>query len=200
MGKLMSLAKPAKSERPTRTIAELLLHYAGRDPKTFLQYDAHDLSEGGEDDVMQAEADGFCVTSGERDELMQGSAVRVLVDPETPLKRAVLGLRKIANWIEEDMKRARARPGMTVGHLMAKENARRYQRWTAEAEQAKAELAERGMKLPEIPEPPPAPPLPPSFAAWLDGWNDPVLKAAGEMIRGRLAEIELEKKWGPDGF
>lgn len=195
MGKLISLPK-LTDPMPTKQKAELLLHYAGREPKTFWQCDAHDVGVDSIDSVMRPDEDGFSVTGQITDELMYGCAVRVLADPETPLKKALLGVHKVAEWIERDIKRAK--PGMTVGQLRAKD----YARWSGyaerEAKQAEAELAERGMKLPEITEPPPAPPLPPSFAAWLDGWNDPVLKAAGELVRFRLVELERLRQLGID--
>jgi hypothetical protein len=84
--------------RPAKV--ELLEHYATREPKRFIQYDAHDLRGGGADDVMRPDEDGMCLMRGGSWELMHGCAVRVLIEPGTTKERAALSLRKIAEWIE----------------------------------------------------------------------------------------------------
>lgn len=88
----------------TPTKAELLAHCAIREPKRF-QYDAHDVGVDGSDDVTRLDDDSFCIMGGNGTyELMAGCAVRVLIDFTTPPERALLGLRKIVDSYERDLK------------------------------------------------------------------------------------------------
>ena len=82
------------------TKGDLLEHYAGKEPKPFIQYDC--FVDAKPDDVMSPDADGdglFCLDTHE---LMYGSSVRVLITPETSRGDAIRALRKIRKWIKDD--------------------------------------------------------------------------------------------------
>ncbi len=66
----------------------LLAHYAEREPKEFIQYDAWDPET--------------YLSGGHTVELMRGTPCRVLIDPTTTSADAVVMLRLIADWIERD--------------------------------------------------------------------------------------------------
>lgn len=62
-----------------KTTQDLLNHYAEREPRDFVQYDAWYEPEGG-DYVMVPDAEGDILMLGLTTELMQGAHVRVLVN------------------------------------------------------------------------------------------------------------------------
>ncbi len=70
----------------------LLAHYAEREPKEFIQYDAFSPEGYGYDSLFG----GYTV------ELMRGTPCRVLIDPTTSSADAVAMLRRVADWIERD--------------------------------------------------------------------------------------------------
>ena len=81
-------------ELPKHTKKELLTHYAEREPKRFLQFDGFDTPGG-------------CLTDDtlyrtETYELMHGSAVRILIDPEADRASVYRILARLASWISDD--------------------------------------------------------------------------------------------------
>jgi hypothetical protein len=78
--------------------AELLAHYADKDPRVFHQFDG--WCSG--DDVVGCDEDGHGLTAQTTWELMGGGNVRVLIPVNTTPTLAVTLLRKIAGWIERD--------------------------------------------------------------------------------------------------
>jgi hypothetical protein len=85
-----------------RTKAELLAHYATREPKHFYQFD--NWLEKHHDDAIE----GPMSVVGGTWELMRGSDVRVLIPDGVTSTEAVAMLRQIIDWIERngvDLKR-----------------------------------------------------------------------------------------------
>lgn len=84
-----------------RTIkAELLLHYAEREPHAFAQFDGH-LNCHPDDCVMPGDECGDALTGGRVHELRRpGSDVRVSILAGIPQADAVRLVRKLAHWIE----------------------------------------------------------------------------------------------------
>jgi hypothetical protein len=77
----------------------LLAKYAEREPKRFVQLDAH-FAPG--DEVLGADDDGDALTGGGTFELMHGASVRVLIEPDCDSAIAVRRLRKLAAWLERN--------------------------------------------------------------------------------------------------
>lgn len=87
------------------TKAELLEHYATKEPKEFYRVDGFYSPESlGVDPLYHAvphDSDGDCIMSGERTELMTGAwAVRVLIPESTSKETAIRILEKIKKSIE----------------------------------------------------------------------------------------------------
>ncbi len=66
-------------EAPSK--AELLAKYAQDEPKLFEQWDGWHAQHG---DALDYDDDGYVVCSCDTFELMQGSDVRILIDPDMP--------------------------------------------------------------------------------------------------------------------
>ena len=81
-----------------KTKGDLLEHYARREPKAFVQIDCW---YGGkmDDDIFHADAAGRTVTSGRVEELMLGTDVRILIEPDGDPKEVVALLREAADMI-----------------------------------------------------------------------------------------------------
>jgi hypothetical protein len=81
------------------TTAELLSHYAKKEPRAFRQFDGFLDCWG--DDVMHADDDGDALMGRATWELMNTEVgIRVLVPIGTTSADALRLLRKIINWIE----------------------------------------------------------------------------------------------------
>ena len=63
-----------------RLFCEKLAHYASREPRHFLQLDAHHLN--GYDDEMRPDEHGEALTASGTVELMHGASVRVLIQSD----------------------------------------------------------------------------------------------------------------------
>jgi hypothetical protein len=85
--------------------ASLLAKYAEREPKQFVQMDAHYLPDGPSGALTEPDAEGDALTACETYELMRGAPVRVLIEPDCEPALAVRRLRKLADWLE-------GRPGL----------------------------------------------------------------------------------------
>ena len=72
---------------------QLLDHYKQREPKRFIQYDG--FSGWYMDEY--ADAEGDAKFSGETTELMQGSTVRLLIDPDAEKEVVLRLLRKLSD-------------------------------------------------------------------------------------------------------
>ena len=92
----MDNAKEPKVQQVTKE--ELLEHYKQREPHRFIQYDG--FIAWFEDD--HADSDGDTVWCRETVELMQGSTVRLLIDPDAAKDVVIRVLRKLCGWIERD--------------------------------------------------------------------------------------------------
>ena len=76
----------------------LLEKYSRKDPKRFVQLDGFVLK--GWDDVMKPDKQRHVVMAGETFELMVGTEVRVLVNPQSGKKDVVALLKKITSLLE----------------------------------------------------------------------------------------------------
>jgi hypothetical protein len=82
--------------------ATLLLKYACREPRRFIQHDAF-FPPDDSDDLVRPDEDGDCILSGRTTELMGSPfSVRVLVEPQADPGMVARMLRKIAGYIERD--------------------------------------------------------------------------------------------------
>lgn len=90
----------AIASRVAAARGRLILHYAPKDPRNFLQCDSWHLDHSG-DEVMVPDADGDCFYSLLVTELLAGSDVRVLINPAKDTNTVVRLLRKIASGIEQ---------------------------------------------------------------------------------------------------
>ena len=75
----------------------LLAHYATREPKPFVQIDGWI----GGDDVIVTDDDGLGMTFGFTTELMNGSAVRLLIKPDSDPRKIVGLLQRVIEEVEE---------------------------------------------------------------------------------------------------
>jgi hypothetical protein len=90
-----------RRQTPVPTKAELLDHYATREPTRFLQFDA--FANVGPDTIVRPDQDGDSLFRTETFELMTGlPAVRVLITPGTSKEKALQLLDKIKDWIGRD--------------------------------------------------------------------------------------------------
>ena len=87
------LKKYIDLEGMSQTKADTLLHYCGQEPKIFIQYDGFTNVEP--DAVMRPDADKDSIWRVGTIELMQGSSVRVLIEPDTPEEVILRVLQKI---------------------------------------------------------------------------------------------------------
>ncbi len=84
--------------RPTKQ--ELLNHYNTRVPNRFQQIDGYDDIE--ENEVVQPDEDGHAIFTCDTYELMAGSTVRVLVNPDAPKETVIALLDKIRRQYEDN--------------------------------------------------------------------------------------------------
>jgi hypothetical protein len=87
---------PALVARPTTD--ELLQHYMRRKPKAFIQLDGFDAPG----DCYSDPETGLGLFQGETYELMAGSNVRILIDPETAREKVLEILHRLLEWVEQD--------------------------------------------------------------------------------------------------
>ncbi len=65
-----------------KLFADKIAHYATREPKHFLQLDAHYMPTGG-DEYYSPDGDGDLLTIDRTVELMEGTTTRVLIPLDT---------------------------------------------------------------------------------------------------------------------
>jgi hypothetical protein len=82
--------------------AAILAKYAEREPKRFVQLDAHFSPDGPDDSLMAPDEEGDALTASETFELMHGASVRVLIDADCDPALALHRLRKLADWLACD--------------------------------------------------------------------------------------------------
>ena len=81
-----------------KTKMELLKHYAQYEPKAFIQFDGFDWP----DDCLSNSQTGLATFRMETWELMNGSDVRILINPRTDREKALQILHELTAWIERD--------------------------------------------------------------------------------------------------
>lgn len=96
----MAITVRAEKVEDDNKKTSLLKKYIDRPVTKFRQYDC--FIDSHTDDMFRPDADGDCLFSGDTDELMHGSSVRVLIRPEETRGNVVRALLKIAQWVNED--------------------------------------------------------------------------------------------------
>ena len=91
-------------EQALSTKVELLAHYRGREPKEFLQIDVFADMQDSDDPIMIPDIDGDCMFTGKTTELMQGSTIRVFVEPGIRATEFVRLMYKIVERVTGDMR------------------------------------------------------------------------------------------------
>lgn len=80
--------------------SELIENYSRREPKRFIQIDGWHGGKWANDGIITTDEQGRSMTGGETFELMLGSDVRVLIDPDTPPAEVAALLKNAASFIE----------------------------------------------------------------------------------------------------
>lgn len=77
-----------------------LLHYCHTEPRLFIQYDAFSDCEA--DSLIHPDEQGDWLSRGNTIELMSGSTVRILINPQSTKDEVIRLLHKIIDWIQRD--------------------------------------------------------------------------------------------------
>ena len=90
-----------KNELDMVALKEVLLaHYKQREPHPFIQFDV--VSDPRYfDDMVTPDSDGYSSSTVYTYELMYGSGVRILIDPETPKDKVIGSIKKVVGWIKK---------------------------------------------------------------------------------------------------